>query len=345
MKKQTPSGLFDEQFRLEKISKQSDPLEKLEAHIDFEIFRSTLGKIQDKDRDKSLGGRPRYDEVLMFKILVLQRYYNLSDDQMEYCLLDRLSFMRFLGLGLKDRVPDAKTIWLFRNELTQSGIVKELFNRLDKQLRSKGVIVQEGSMVDATLVEVPIQRNSREENEQIKNDQTPDEWNDQPNKLRQKDVDAKWVKQKGKAAHFGYKDHIKADIGSKIITNYEVTSANIPDNEMLRPLLQTRDKHKPLYADSAYRSKTIEEMLEGKKIISRIHEKGYRNLKMTDRQRKNNTKKSKVRARVEHIFGFMENSMNSIYIRCRSLIRATTDVGLMNIAYNLFRVVQLKAVI
>jgi IS5 family transposase len=342
MKRQTTSGLFDEQFRLEKLSKQNDPLEKLQAHVDFEIFRPVLKKIQDKDRDESLGGRPRYDEVLMFKILVLQRYYNLSDDQMEYSLLDRLSFMRFLGLGLKDRIPDAKTIWLFRDRLTQSGIVKGLFMLLDKELRSKGVIVQEGSMVDATLVAVPIQRNSREENEQIKNDQTPEDWKDQPNKLRQKDTDAKWVKQKGRGSHFGYKDHIKADIGSKIITNYEVTPANVPDNEMLEPLLQKQDKHKPLYADSAYRSKAIEEILEEKEVISRIHEKGYRHKKLTEQQRGNNTGKSKVRARVEHIFGFFENSMNGIFIRCRSLVRATTAIGLMNLTYNLFRVMQLK---
>ena len=345
MKKQSTSGLFDEQFRLEKISNQKDPLEKLRAHIDFEIFRSTLEKIQEKNRDGNLGGRPRYDLVMMFKILVLQRYYNLSDDQMEYSLLDRLSFMRFLGLGLKDRIPDAKTIWLFRDALTRNGIIKELFLQLDKQLRSKGVIVQEGSMVDATLVTVPIQRNSREENEQIKNDQTPQEWKDQPNKLRQKDTDASWVKQKGKAAHFGYKDHIKADIGSKIITNYEVTPANVPDNEMLKPLLQKQDKHKPLFADSAYRSRSIEEMLEGKKITSQIHEKGYRYKKLTEQQKQSNTAKSRVRARVEHIFGFMENNMNGIYIRCRSLIRATTDIGLNNITYNLFRVAQLKVAI
>jgi transposase, IS5 family len=342
MKKQTTSGLFDEEFRLEKISKQNDPLEKLLAHIDFEIFRSILEKIEGGNKKENLGGRPRYNLVMMFKILVLQRYYNLSDDQMEYNLLDRLSFMRFLGLGLKDRIPDAKTIWLFRDELTSNGIMKELFLRLDKQLRSKGVIVQEGSMVDATLVAVPIQHNRREENEQIKNDQTPQEWKEHPNKLRQKDITASWVKQKGKAPHFGYKDHIKADIGSKIITNYGVTPANIPDNRMLELLLEKRDKHKPLYADSAYRSKSIEAMLEEKKVISRIHEQGYHYKKLTEQQRRSNTAKSRVRARVEHIFGFVENSMNGIFIRCRSLVRATTAIGLMNLTYNLFRVVQLR---
>jgi len=341
MKNQTTAGLFDEQFRLEKISRQKDPLEKLQAHIDFEIFRSALHRMEDKDKDQSQGGRPPYDAVMMFKILVLQRFYNLSDDQMEFSILDRLSFMRFLGLTLKDRVPDAKTIWLFRNELTQKGLVKELFRKLDKRLRSHGIIVQEGSMVDATLVAVPIQRNSREENEQIKNDQTPDEWNDQPNKLRQKDTDARWVTHNGKA-HYGYKDHIKADTETKIITNYEVTPANVYDNEVLEPLLDKRDKQQPLYGDSAYRSQSIEEMLEEKQIESQIHEKGYRHLKLTGRQRQRNKKKSKTRARVEHIFAFMENSMNGIFIRCRSLVRAATDIGLMNITYNLFRLVQLK---
>ena len=92
-------GLFDEQIRLEKISRQKDPLERLSSYIDFDYFRKPLQKYLDKEVDRSKGGRPGYDYVLMFKILILQRYYNLSDDSIEYAILDRLSFMRFLGLG------------------------------------------------------------------------------------------------------------------------------------------------------------------------------------------------------------------------------------------------------
>ncbi len=119
-------GLFDEQIRLEKLSRKHDPLERLSAHIDFEFFRKPLEKFMNKDVDRSKGGRPSYDTVLMFKVLILQRYYNVSDDAMEYAILDRLSFMRFLGLGINDPAPDAKTIWLFRDTLTNGSMIEKL---------------------------------------------------------------------------------------------------------------------------------------------------------------------------------------------------------------------------
>ena len=161
-------GLFDEQFRLEKLSKKNDPLEKLSRHIDFEFFRKTLSVLRDVDANSSKGGRPGYDEVLMYKILILQRYYNISDDNTEYAILDRLSFMRFLGLGINDRVPDAKTIWLFRDKLTKAGLTEVLFRMLDNQLNKDGIIVNVGKMVDASFVEVPVQPNSREDNKYIR---------------------------------------------------------------------------------------------------------------------------------------------------------------------------------
>jgi IS5 family transposase len=128
----------------------------------------------------------------VFKILILQRYYNVSDDAIEYAILDRLSFMRFLGLGINDPVPDAKTIWLFRDRLTTGKLIEQLFHQLDELLDKDGIIVHKGKLVDASIVEVPIQRNSREENKALKEGNVPEEWQD--NKLRQKDTDAKWVK-------------------------------------------------------------------------------------------------------------------------------------------------------
>lgn len=334
--------LFDEEFRLEKISKQKDPLEKLLKHIDFELFRNPLEKhFGPDDKDHSKGGRPSYDPVLMFKILILQRFYNLSDDAIEYAILDRLSFMRFLNLTISDRVPDSKTIWNFKDQLARTGLVKKLFNKLDKTLEDHGVIAHEGKMTDASFVEVPRQRNTRKENEQIKNGEIPDKWEDNPNKLRQKDTDAAWTKHNGQN-YFGYKDHVKADSETKLITAYEVTPAHVHDSNTLEDLLDKRDKGQSLWGDSAFRSDEIEKMLRKKKIKSKIHEKGYRNHPLTKKQVKRNRKKSKTRARVEHIFAFMENSMKRMYIRCRSFIRAKATIGLMNITYNLFRLCQLK---
>ena len=334
-------GLFDEQFRLDKISKQSDPLVKLHQHIDFEIFRKPLEAHFESGKDRSLGGRPSYDYLMMFKILILQRYYNLSDDSTEYAILDRLSFMRFLGLTISDTVPDAKTIWNFKNELANDNLVEKLFLLLDKALTRKGVILNKGKMVDASLVEVPIQRNSKEENQQLNDGTIPEDWKENPNKLHQKDVDAKWVTHNGKN-YYGYKDHIKADKKTKLITGYKVTPANIHDSEMISELVDKKDGGQKLYADSAYRSDEIEKDLKRKKIVSMIHEKGYRNKPLSETQLKRNKQKSKVRARIEHIFGFMTNSMNRMFIRCRNFVRAEVAIGLMNITYNLFRVTQLK---
>jgi IS5 family transposase len=334
-------GLFDEQFRLDKIGKQNDPLVRLQQHIDFEIFRKPLEQHFAEGKDRSQGGRPSFDYLLMFKILILQRYYNLSDDSTEYAILDRLSFMRFLGLTISDTVPDAKTIWNFKNELAKSKLTEALFSILDKTLTKRGVILNKGRMVDASLVEVPIQRNSRDENKELNEGNIPEDWKDNPNKLRQKDVDAKWVRHNGKS-YYGYKDHVKVDQHTKLITGYKVTSAKVHDSEVIGELIGRKDRGQKFYADSAYRSKKIEEELKRKKVISMIHEKGYRYKKITLAQQKRNRKKSKVRARIEHVFGFMTNSMNRMYIRCRNFVRAEATIGLMNITYNLFRLTQIK---
>jgi transposase, IS5 family len=333
-------GLFDEQIRLEKLSKKQDPLERLSSYIDFEYFRRPLEKFFKKQTDRSKGGRPAYDCILMFKILILQRYYNVSDDAMEYAILDRLSFMRFLGLGINNPVPDAKTIWLFRDNLISGGMIEKLFSYLDKQLDKDGIIVHKGKLVDASIVEVPIQRNSRQENKQLKEGELPEDWSE--NKLRQKDIDAEWVTHNGKN-YFGYKNHIKADSKTKLITDYKATTANIHDSEMLEELLDKKeDGGQPVHADSAYRSEALEQVCHSKNIESQIHEKGYRNKPLTKRQQQSNKKKSKTRARVEHIFGFMTNTMNEMYLRYRNFVRNKAGIGLMNLTYNLFRLVQLN---
>jgi IS5 family transposase len=259
---------------------------------------------------------------------------------MEYAILDRLSFMRFLGLGINDPVPDAKTIWLFRDNLTSGNMIEKLFNYLDKQLDTDGIIVHKGKLVDASIVEVPIQRNSRDENKQLKEGEVPEDWSE--NKLRQKDPDAQWVTHNGKN-YFGYKNHIKADSKTKLITDYRATTANIHDSEMLDELLDKKeDGGQRIYADSAYRSEALEEVCRKKNIESYIHEKGYRNKPLTKGQQQLNKKKSKIRARVEHIFGFMTNTMNEMYLRYRNFVRNKTGIGLMNLTYNLFRLVQLR---
>ncbi|MBI3259812.1 MAG: IS5 family transposase [Ignavibacteriae bacterium] len=331
-------GFFDYEFRQAELKKRSNPLEKLDKVIDWEIFRSLVEEVFAM-KSKGTGGAPAYDRLMMFKILVLQRYYNLSDEQTEFQIKDRISFQTFLGLSISDDVPDQNTIWEFRERLTEAGVMELLFNRFEALLDEKGIMGKEGSLVDASFVEVPRQRNSREENKLIKEGKVPEEWESNPNKLSQKDTDAKWTK-KNNETHYGYKNHVKADRKTKLVCGYKVTDASVHDSQTFEDLLEKDDQE--LYADSAYRSAEIEELLDSKKIKSQINEKGYRNNPLTEKQKDSNREKSRVRARVEHIFAFIENTMNGSYLRYIGLKRTEAAVGMMNLVYNLFRYEQIK---
>ena len=342
MKQKNPRGLFDEEYRLEKLTKKKDPLIRLKEEINWQLFRPILDKVFAKE-PKGQGGRPPFDYLLMFKILILQRCYNISDEQMEYQINDRLSFMRFLDLGLSDTVPDQNTIWLFKENLIKAKVVERLFKKFEFQMEKEGMIVKEGSIVDATIVEVPRQRNSKEENHQIKEGRVPEQWEENPAKLRQKDTDAKWMKKNGEN-HYGYKNHIKVCRKTKMITKYEVTDASVHDSQAIEQLIDKSDSHHELYADSAYSGDPIKETLNKKKIRNRIHKKGYREQPLTERQKDMNQKKSKIRARIEHVFGFMTNSMKDIFIRTIGKLRARATIGLMNLTYNMSRYLQLRGV-
>jgi len=340
MKNKNPRGLFDEELRKEQITKQGDPLVLLKKMIDWEMFRPVITRVFEKE-ERGTGGRPPFDYVMMFKILILQRYYNISDDQMEFQILDRTSFMRFLELDISDKVPDSKTIWLYRENLTNFGVIEKLFERFNFELASKGYIANEGKIVDASFVEVPRQRNNREENKQIKEGQTPEAWNTEPHKLSQKDVDARWTK-KNQETFYGYKNHVKVDTKSKLIDKYEVTSASEHDSQELKNLLEEKDEGQDFYADSAYTGEDHEKTIENVKMKNCVIEKGYKNKPLTEEQKATNKAKSKIRVRVEHVFGFVENSMYGSFIRSIGILRAKANIGLMNLTYNICRYIQLR---
>lgn len=335
--KQDP-GLFDYQNRMAELSLKAHALEKLDGRINWEMFRKILEQATDKEA-KGPGGRPRYDCVMMFKALVLQRYYNLSDEQTEFQIKDRLTFQKFLGLSLSDTVPDEKTIWLFREELMKAGVVKKLFRRFEKHLSEAGLTGQEGKIIDASFVDVPRQRNSREENAQIKSGEVPESFKEHENRLEQKDVEARWTK-KGEEVHYGYKNHVKADKTTKLIEDYEVTDASVHDSQPVGDLVEEDDG--TLHADSAYTGETIEMILEENDVKGEICEKGYRNHPLTEAQKKRNRKKSKIRVRVEHIFGFMTNTMkDGLKMRWIGMRRVTAGIGLLNLVYNMARYEQI----
>jgi len=333
-KKSGTTSLFSEDYRLDKLSKQGDPLERLNKVIEWEYFRETIEKIYKK-KMVNAGPKP-YNPLLMFKILILQRYYNLSDSQIEYQILDRLTFCRFLGLSLNDKVPDEKTVWEFRNKLIKQRLEKELFEKFKVLLEQHGLIAHQGKIVDASFVEAPRQRNSKEKNEEIKTGKTPKEWNEKPNKKRQKDVDARWTK-KNNQTYYGYKNHAKVDNTHKFIDTYTTTPASVHDSQVLDELLTEKDKGQDLWADSAYTGKEQEKTIKKYKLNNKVHEKGTKNNPLTEVQKALNKEKSKTRARVEHVFGFMEQSMNKLYINSIGIKRAVGFVGLVNLTYNLFR--------
>jgi len=337
------TGLFDLEYHENKIKEYQPPLAKLDKVINWEMFREPIERALYVE-PKGAGGRPPYDKIMIFKILILQKYYNLSDEQAEFQINDRTSFKQFLGLKLENKIPDEKTIWHFKEQLSNKNLSKDLFELFTKQLMNKGVIAKEGSMIDASFVDVPRQRNSKDDNADIKKGAVPLEFakkdnNGNRSKLMQKDCDARWMSKSGER-HFGYKDHINADEKTKLITKYSVTSAAPHDSTEIENIIDETDTR--LHADSAYRSKDIEEFLETKNCESFIHEKGYRNNPLTQEQKESNNIKSKIRARVEHIFGFMTNSMNdALHMKSIGLKRIKSSIGFLNLTYNLFRYEQL----
>jgi IS5 family transposase len=290
----------------------------------------------------------------MFKIMVLQALYSLSDDQAEFQIMDRRTFGRFLGLlDAGDRVPDAKTIWLFRERLTQARAVEKLFGRFDKHLAKAGYLAMGGQIVDATIVAAPKQRNTDAEKADIKAGTIPDEWKDKPAKLRQKDRDARWTVKfsKAKAAEdgkpqqrdiaipaFGYKNHAAIDRRHGFVRGWNVTSAAAYDGAQLRNVVDRKNTGSTVWADTAYRSKKNEEWLEKNGYVSDIHHKKPKGRPMSEATARANGRRSKIRAFVEHVFAQQKSRMG-LFIRTIGIARARTKIGMANLAYNLTRFV------
>jgi IS5 family transposase len=336
-------GLFDLEFRLDKIDASGDPLKKLNDMLDWEIFRRDLeaARAMDKERKSSAGRKP-YDTVRMFKILILQSLYGLSDDTTEYQILDRLSFMRFLGLKQGEAVPDAKTIWLFRDQLTRAEALDKLFARFDGYLIKRGYSAKRGQIVDASIVPAPVQHNTREENQTIKRGETPPAWEEHPAKLCQKDTDAAWTKKNSKS-YFGYKNHVSVDVKHKLIRAWEVTNAAVHDSLMLPVLLDANNSSSKVYGDAAYRSEQAEKELVEDGYCSEIHRKGARGRALSEREKQGNKTKSRIRARVEHVFGVMSRRAGGKLVRAVGWARARMKIGLRNLAYNVDRYAMLES--
>ncbi len=251
------AGFFDVDERLKELSAKGDDLERLLAVVNFEVFRPDLARAVPRS-DGSKGGRPPFDHVFMWKVLILQASHSLSDERTEFLIKDRLSFMRFLGLGLCDPVPDANTIWTFREALTRATIdgqpaIQVLFRAYEAALKAAGFLAMGGQIIDASIIAAPKQRNTEGEKAEIKAGRIPEAWTDQPAKLAQKDRDARWTVKWSKAKPpadgspridlavpaFGYKNHVGIDRRHVLIRTWTATDAARHDGAQL-PSLVTR---------------------------------------------------------------------------------------------------------
>ena len=352
------AGFFDLDERLKELSAKGDQLERLNAIVDFELFRPDLEKAVPRS-DGSKGGRPPFDHVFMFKVLVLQASYSLADERTEFLIKDRLSFMRFLGLSLADLVPDANTIWTFRGALTRAKIedkpaIDALFARFDAALRQAGFLAMGGQIIDASIIACPKQRTTDEEKQALKEGRIPEGWSDKPKKLAQKDRDARWTVKWSKAKPaedgsprvdiavpvFGYKNHLGIDRRHGLIRTWAVTDAAQYDGALLPALLDKSNTASDVWGDTAYRSKANERRLADHGLRSRLHRKKPKGKPMPKRTAQANGRKSKVRAAVEHVFAHEKGPMGLV-VRTIGLARARVKIGLANLVFNMKRTVWL----
>lgn len=331
-------GFWDEQERVAKIKDKKPVLKRLTDSIPWELFRPLLDKGYALER-KSNAGRKRIDPLILFKMLILQQLFNLSDEELEFQVNDRRSFEEFVGLGVMNDIPDATTVAFFRERLRKAGVIEELFEMFEAYLRSQGLQARGGQIIDATLVPVPKQRNTREENAEIKAGRLPEGWEENADRLRQKDLEARWVKKNG-ISHFGYKNSICVDVAHGFIRRYAVTPANIHDSQMLPRLLDPDNEHNFVWADSAYSGRKFQELLKLGGFESLIHEKGTRKHPLDEAAKEFNRVKSSIRSCVEHVFGYMTMSMGGKLTRKIGLERTTAWWGLKNLTYNLLRYLQ-----
>jgi IS5 family transposase len=354
------AGLFDLQDRYRELSQTGDPQERLSAVMSFEVFRPALAAALGR-KTRTKGGRPPMDAVVMFKILVLQALYGLSDEQAEYQVRDRLSFMRFLGLSLADRVPDRTTIWLYRETLVKAGAIEGLFARFDAELNARGYFALGGQIIDASIVEAPRQRLSAEEKRQIRDGEDPP-W--PPAKARQKDTQVRWTVKRGRVKAklapsldgagvsertvegllipaFGYKSHVNVDRRHRLIRRFAVTDAARHDGAQLTGLLNPDAFDSRVWADSAYRSAANEAAIAAAGRRSMVHFRKPKGRPMSGPHRRANRARSAVRSAIEHVFAEQKARMG-LFVRTIGLARATVKIGLANIAYNLRRLAWLE---
>ena len=330
------TDLFSADHRRKKIDHLGDPLAEIGKYIDFAALAAQLDQVAPRPVS-SQGGRPAFPTETMVRILVLKRLYNLSDEQMEYQLLDRMSYPRFCGLSDATNIPDRTTIWTFENRIGQTG-AQALFDGVSGQLLRCGYIARGGQIIDATLIPAPKQRFTRADQAQLKQDAMPADWT--PAKRRQKDLDASWTKKHGRS-HHGYKLSINVDKRYKIIRQFETDTASTHDSQHFDAVLDRANTNRDVFADKGYPSAQREAALKAAGYRNKIQRKGARNHPLSACQARRNQRIAKTRARVEHVFAAI-TQMGGKLIRTLGQARANFAMTMMATGYNLKRLVYLR---
>lgn len=335
------AGFFEIEECYARLDAAGDPLAGLDAVVDWSGLGTLMRGITfERGSNGGKGGRPPLSGLMMAKILILQACNNLADERAEFLINDRLSFKRFLGLGVNDKSPDAKAIWLWRERVLHSGLHEKIFSWFEGELAKSGFEAKGGQLVDATFV--PTHKPTGTHKKQLR-----EEVPLTPEQARQIDDDATFTK-KGNATYHGYKNHTGVDAKYKLIRKAETTTASVHDSQKLEDVItppppDASEEDRKLWADCAYRSAAVEAMLAEKNLISNVHERAYRNTPLTELQKATNRMKSSVRARVEHVYGHMETAMGGLTIHTIGLARAQVKVTFKNLAYNMQRFVFLTS--
>lgn len=301
--------------------KLNQRLDKVDRLVDWKPFEERLNRIYS-----SPTGRPSHPVLLLFKCLLLQVWYNLSDYALEEVLDDRLSFRRFVGLSVSQKAPDHSVFSRFRDQLIQQQIHGQLFNELDRQLETRGLILKKGTLVDATVIEAaPKKPNQNEDGTAGKSPIDPE---------------ADWTKKGGKYL-FGYKAHLGVDQESELIRRVVMTPAHVHDGEMLGEVIGGDELW--AFADKAYDSKKNHKILEAKNVENGILMKGTRTRKFSRMEQMCNRVLSKLRCPVERVFGTLKRSYRYSRARYLGLRKNGLQLIITSMAYNLRRMEKLCA--
>jgi IS5 family transposase len=290
-------------------------LKKVDGQINWRPFEKLLEPLYHPTQ-----GRPSHPPLIMFKALLLQQWYGLSDPGLEEAICDRWSFQRFLGLSLKDPVPDETRICRFRNMLAQADLGERLFGLLEEQLDAKGLLVRRGSLIDATLVKA-------QPHAPRKGEASPD-------------PEADWTR-RGKDGHFGYKVHLTVDQGSDLLRRLALTPASTSESRLFEEMVIGDEA--AVFADGAYAKDARKKALRGRGVFCGIINRPWRYRAITAQQKKRNRFFSRVRRAVERVIGTLKCRYG--LERCRYLgkVRNHNHLWLKGMCYNLRKMLVLQA--